>query len=122
VCPSHRGYSWSHRPRSRATQRGRKGKAAFIGKGCSDQRGQQYKHYKGRSPHRPGPIGRRRGGAAAKRLLCLIGLVYAATGRLVRKGLVCWGGAVRTSENPVTAKFALFHRPAPDRVLCKQGH
>src|SRR5919107_1444868 len=27
-----------------------------------------------------------------------------------------------TSENAVKAKFALFHRPAPDRVLCKQGH
>jgi hypothetical protein len=29
---------------------------------------------------------------------------------------------MRTSENSVNAKFALFHRPAPDRVLCKQGH
>src|ERR687890_1563563 len=28
----------------------------------------------------------------------------------------------RTSENCVKAKFALFHRPAPDRILCKQGH
>jgi len=28
----------------------------------------------------------------------------------------------RTSENAVKAKFALFHRPAPDRLLCKQGH
>ena len=28
----------------------------------------------------------------------------------------------RTSGNSVNAKFALFHRPAPDRVLCKQGH
>ena len=24
----------------------------------------------------------------------------------------------RTSENSVRAKFALSHRPAPDRVLC----
>src|SRR5215208_7405673 len=29
---------------------------------------------------------------------------------------------MRTSENSVNAKFALFHRPSPDRVLCKQGH
>jgi len=33
LCPLHRGYSWSHRPRSRATRRGRNAKGRAK-KGC----------------------------------------------------------------------------------------
>jgi hypothetical protein len=33
-----------------------------------------------------------------------------------------WPSSSRTSENSVKGKFALFYRPALDRVLCKQGH
>ena len=33
MCPLHRGYSWSHRPRSRATRRGRNAKGRAK-KGC----------------------------------------------------------------------------------------
>jgi hypothetical protein len=43
VCPSHRGYSWSHRPKSRATLQGLKAKAA-PGTMGENQRG--HGHYK----------------------------------------------------------------------------
>jgi hypothetical protein len=52
IVPAHRGYSWSHHSRSRATQRGRKAKAALVDDGPV-QRGQQYKHYKDQSPVAP---------------------------------------------------------------------
>src|SRR5215213_11079875 len=45
-CPPHRGLSWSHHPRSRATQRGHNAKAAP--KRGGQKRGQG--HYRGRSP------------------------------------------------------------------------
>ena len=53
-CAHPPGLIWSHRSRSRATQRGRKAKAA-LGGAPSTKRGQG--QYKGRSPigSRPGP-------------------------------------------------------------------
>jgi hypothetical protein len=58
VCPTHRGYSWSHHSRSRATWRGRKAKGnarsgvrkakAALSEDESVQRGQR--QYKGRCP------------------------------------------------------------------------
>src|SRR5215210_5358034 len=52
VCPPHRGQSWSHRPESRATRRGRNVKAAPTSKG--KRRGQG--HYRGRDSVEPRPF------------------------------------------------------------------
>jgi hypothetical protein len=49
-CARPPGLIWSHHPRTRATQRGRKAKAA-LGGGPSTKRGQG--QYKGRSPNAP---------------------------------------------------------------------
>jgi hypothetical protein len=63
-CARPPGLIWSHHPRTRATQRGRKAKAA-LGGGPSTKRGQG--QYKGRSPNAPacgcqGPAGAEGGG------------------------------------------------------------
>src|SRR5215212_8545985 len=88
LCPPHRGWSWSHRPRSRATRRGRKAEAATITKG--NRRGQG--HYRGRDSVEPRPG---QSGCSSPRclILCAVVALMCLRARGGRSSTTRWSSA-----------------------------
>src|SRR5829696_4281678 len=94
MCPPHRGWSWSHRPRFRATL-GSWSKAKAAPEVLARWRGRRYGHYKGQgspmdAPARSNTLSPRRYPGQATRIH-LEGGAYLAGRRGPRVGLACLG-------------------------------
>jgi hypothetical protein len=99
VCPSHRGRTWSHHARPRATPRGRKAKAALP----TLEDGEESAANNGRiiaEPESPGPAGYSPVLSVAEGLRMLTSLCTVGFPRIVqREGRICrrlWGLVVST--------------------------